>query len=352
MCNAFASHGHQVELWVTNRHTQIALSPEEYYGTTLNFLLERVTVIDLVGKVYLFPHFLGKFIFQFERLQFIIGFIIRIRKINFNVIYSRDEWLLFFLSFFFTQTSLVYESHEAKYNFAARRILKKGIRCVCISEGIFNSYKEKGVPVDQMIVAHDGVDDSFFSEHISKKEAQEKLGIVQERPVAMYIGGFDQWKGVETFFKASELLPEVQFVAIGGKPHQISRYSSAYPRVLFLGSRPYKELVFHQRAADVLVIPNTLRNDLSAKYTSPLKLFAHMTSGVPMVVSNIPSIQSVLSSEESFFFRADDQENLSEIIQKVIHDPEMAQKKAKAALEISKKYTWKARAENILAFIM
>lgn len=85
-----------------------------------------------------------------------------------------------------------------------------------------------------------------------------------------------------------------------------------FPHVSFLGERPYKELPINQRAADVLVIPNTARTAISARFTSPLKAFAHMASDVPIVASDVPSIREALSETNAFFFAPDDARSLAD----------------------------------------
>ena len=222
---------------------------------------------------------------------------------------------------------------------------------ICISEGIYNEYINRGYSKYKMMVAHDAIDDSFFDVHITKKEAREMLELPQDKKIVMYIGGFDKWKGVETFFEASKQITNIYFVAIGGREDQIDFYKKKYPSVRFVGSRPYSELKENQQAADVLVIPNTATCKLSSLYTSPLKLFAHMSSGVPIVASDIPSLTSILSKEEAYLFEADNPHHLSFILHGVIVYSDEAFIRAKKAKQVVKNFTWKMRAKKILDFI-
>lgn len=348
MCNAFAAQGHKVTVAVTNRPTEVTEDSADYYGEALSFTLQRIAVFDAVRASRRAPRLIKSLLYAVQRLQFAW-------KVNLKeqaVVYGRDPLLLWFLLFRTKKNQkIIYESHEAHYNFFVRRLFAQGVKVVVISEGIRDFYTSKGEPVEHMLVAHDGIDDSFLSETINKEQSRQRLGLPLDKKIAMYIGGFDAWKGIDTFFAASELAPEILFVAIGGSADEVQLKKRQHPNVLFLGNRPYRELRKNQRAADVLVVPNTARNKLSAEYTSPLKIFAHMASGVPLLVSNIPSLRTILGKDAATFFDPDDSASLSEQAKHcVAHDTD-TQQKAEVAYQKSKTFTWSKRAEGIITFV-
>ncbi len=340
-CQAFTGHGIDVTLVTNNRDTGPVA---DWIGFSPRFEHRRVRH----GLVFV-PY--SKFFFLLNNILFLLFVVIKLRSRKFDYFYVRDEWLAWFISFVVSTSQLIWESHEAKYNVAARRVLKKGIRCVCISEGIRDYYVHKSVSTAQLLVAHDAVDNSFFNVDISKDEVRSQLGLSIDASIAMYIGGFDQWKGIEIFFAASEICPEVTFVAIGGTTDQVSKFRRVYPQVIFLGQLPYRQLPVLQQAADVLVIPNSSKSLLSAGYTSPLKLFSYMTSGIPIIASEIPSIKVVLESNAGFFFTPDDQTSLADTITYVLSHPAEAATRAEQARSLSSDYTWSKRALKIKVFI-
>ncbi len=343
MCQAFVQNGVRVDLFVSTRKVQGDGSVEDYVGFTPSFSIHRVWTPSRVD--------FGSVFFLFTTLVFCLGCVRRVLRGEYDVVFTRDEWAAWFFSFFVASEKLVWESHEAKYNIAARSILRKGIKTVVISEGIRNTYAARGVAVEQMLVAHDGIDESFFGKVETKQEARAQLDLPQDKKIVMYIGGFDGWKGVETFFGASERARDILFVAIGGSEEEIASYKERYPRVRFLGRRPYRELKDNQQAADVLVIPNTAQSELSARFTSPLKLFAHMASGVPIVASDVPSIRAVLDDESGYFFEPDGAESLAERLTAVCENTDKALKKARELQEKTLQYTWSNRADVIIYFI-
>lgn len=344
MCEAFVENGATVDLIVSNRVGKNQQSFEEYYGFSPSFEIVRYYTPNIIHWGFVF--------FLSTSFIFCLGAWHRVVFGTYDVIYSRDQWILLFFSLFIPVRKLAWESHEGNYSIISRAILARGIKVVAISEGIRDYYVERGVPSERILVAHDGIDDSFFGEVESKAQARERLGLPQDAMIAMYIGGFDRWKGVETFFKASECADDgILFVAIGGTAEEVAHYQVQYPKVRFLGARPYRELKDNQQAADVLVIPNTAENDLSSKFTSPLKLFAHMASTVPIVASNVPSIRAVLGEDNALFFKSGDDASLYAQLKNILVNPREASVRAEKTRALSQEYTWGTRARNIIRFI-
>lgn len=169
----------------------------------------------------------------------------------------------------------------------------------------------------------------------------------------MYIGGLEAWKGAETLCKAAALLvkDEILVVIIGGVDEEIRKFRADYPEVLFLGSHPYRELPQNQQAADILIIPNSAGEEISRRFTSPLKLFAHMVSSRPIVASDLPSIREVLDDSNAAFFKPDSPKELAHAVASVLVDRTLAETLSQNALERATGFTWEKRAQAILDFL-
>lgn len=342
MSQAFAQSGSLVDLVVNKRIILDKKTIDDYFKINSAFNIIRIS-----GGLFT-PHI--KASFYLSEIFFTLSFLYLYKSKSYDILYARSEWIVWVLSIFVSAEKLVWESHEAKLSFPAKRLLKKRIKTVVISEGIQEDYIKFGIPEDNLIVAHDGIDESFFGAVETKEQARTRLGIPAGEKVAMYIGGFDGWKGVETFFDAAALVEKMHFVAVGGSPEQMAVFSKKYTRVLFLGPLPYADLKDNQQAADILVIPNSAKTELSSRYTSPLKLFAHMASGVPIVASDIPSLVSVTGRGLATLVPADNPVALAGGISEVIHDYSNKLKLAQELKKSSFRYTWTQRAKNILYF--
>jgi len=331
-CGALADQGVDVTLFVTSRQTDIVANPFEYYRVKENFKIVYGYCPNLV---------------RFGRVGFVLMNIIfsqscayYVWKNNPDIVYSRDAFLLF--DQILWRQRKIYEVHDGQWNLVLRFIRLSGI--VAISQGLKNFYEKKGFR--NILVAHDAVDLKEF-------EAKEKadLGINTDKKIVMYIGHLYGWKGLDSFLGASLKLPEYQFVVIGGTDKEVDKMSKEYTQVSFLGYKPYNELVKNQNVADVLVIPNSGKSDISRLYTSPLKVFSYMTSGVPIVTSDLPSLREILNEDNAYFAEPDNADSFAKVIKEVFDNYDKAKAKAqKARLDVNK-YTWENRAKSIISFL-
>lgn len=338
MCQAFVNAGAEVDLYVNHRVTGSLDEIGKYYEILPNFSLRRLSHGIFNPAI--------KITFYVSELFFTVHFLPK--KPAYDYVYSRSEWIIWFLSFFISADKLMWESHEAKQNYPARRIINKGIKMVVISEGIRDVYQSSLKSQNQLLVAHDGIDESFYEPVESKEEARVRLGIDINKKVAMYIGGFDAWKGIDTFCLSSDYT-DVSLVVIGGSTEEVNKYKTIYPKVKFLGQKPYSELKNNQQAADILVIPNSSREKVSSSYTSPLKLFAHMSSGIPIVAADVPSVKNV--SNQVTFFAPDNPKSLAKALDDVFANYEGKCTLALRIREITRKYLWIERAKQIIKYI-
>lgn len=347
MCNAFTMNGNEVTLMVTDRKTNITDIPEVFFGVPINFSVIRIPVPDIAGVSSKIPRVFRPFFFTVQRLVFAYR---ASRPINsFDLVYGRDEWILWLVSLF-SKVRIVWESHEARYSVAGKMLIKKEVPIIVISEGICDFYIGQGVN-QKILVAHDAVDERFFAPHVSTEDARKFLGISTQKPVVMYIGGLEEWKGVEILCKAGEGQSVFDVYVVGGKEKEIALLQKKYPSVHFLGQRAYRDLPSTQQAADILVIPNSAKDAVSSEYTSPLKLFTHMTSKKILVASRVQSIMNILTTDDVFFFEPDTHESLQKTIIEALAQSEESVKRSTHAYEKSFQYTWNSRAERIISFI-
>jgi glycosyltransferase involved in cell wall biosynthesis len=65
------------------------------------------------------------------------------------------------------------------------------------------------------------------------------------------------------------------------------------------GFKEKQRIPEYQMAADMLVLPNIPSTKESEKYTSPIKMFEYMASGVPIIASDMPSLREVLNDHNA-----------------------------------------------------
>ena len=289
------------------------------------------------------------------------------KKNKINYIYCRESRLLFFLIifnkiFFRLNIRYVYEVHwlgANKIDFYVDKFLINHINYFifitnCLKSSFFKKHK-KSDKLFNYIVSPDGVDVGKFSLAVSREGKYVFNEQIVNKKIVLYSGsvGVYDWKGVDIFLKLPKINKNINFVLVGGKDNIIRDVKNKYnfKNLFFTGYIDHENIPLYLKLADILILPNKSGNIISECYTSPLKLFEYMASGVPIIASNLPSIKEILNEENSFLFEANNVNDLSEKINFVLENKDEAEKKAKQALEDVKKYTWKKRAENIINFI-
>lgn len=344
MCAEFAKQGAEVDLVVPAKKNFHDADPFDHYGIERTFRITRITVPDLLSRTSLLP----KITFLLD--LFFYGLALYRQPISRErIIYTRDYVLLFFLP---RSVKVILEVHDIpRWKWIFRRAVSRASGFVAITQGVKEVLVEHGLSQERIHVAPDGVHLAEFEHPESRIDARRRLGLPQDEKIAMYIGRIDGWKGTDTLFEAAARVENIRTVVIGAIPAELERLSRTYPRVTFFAMRPYKELADNQQASDVLVLPASGKHAISARYTSPLKLFSYMASGVPIIASDVPSLREVLDDKSAFFFKADDAQDLARVIEYALAHKEEGSEKARIAKRMVTGYTWEERAKGILAFI-
>lgn len=348
-CEAFADLGYDVELWAPRRRNYLDGDAFKYHGVKQNFRLVQLPAIDIsiISKRF---YFLLSLTFAISVLAYALY-----RRVGDAAMYSHEEHALFLLTLFFRKT--VNEIHDfPRKNFLHRTLLRRVWKIV-----VTNNWKKGelakrfGVPSEKMLAIPNAVDVEQFTNAPERKDAREMLNLLGGKTLIVYTGHLYSWKGVDTLLEATKVFPEkVLLYMVGGTENDLRTYREKYgglQNVVFTGMRPHDEIPLWLRAADILVLPNTAKEDISKYYTSPMKLFEYMASGTPILASDLPSIREIVVEAEVVFFEPDNPTSLAEKIEfMLVHADEM-EKRRVITSESVLRYTWPKRAEKIRNFL-
>jgi glycosyltransferase involved in cell wall biosynthesis len=360
MVEAFQGQGVDVELVVAKRaNNQLEHEdPFNYYGLKKRFKIKKLPLIDLVD--------LGLSIkglsVPLQNTSFAISAFFSLLFSKADIIYSRDEFSLFLLSFF--KKNLVFELHtftESKklykmilFKFLFRRVKK----IVVITKGLQGLLENQlGVSQDKIVVSADAVDLKQFVISKTRKECRDQLGLPLDKNIILYTGHLFGWKGVNRLVESSSYLADNDLIVIvGGMEHdqkKLNKFISEknLRNILIVGYKPPKDIPVYLKAADILVLPNSGKNKISEHYTSPMKMFEYMAANKPIVASDIPSIKEVLNSDNAVLVAPDDSSALADGIKNILSNEELAEKVSQNAYTTVQDYTWDKRAKKVLNFI-
>lgn len=206
-----------------------------------------------------------------------------------------------------------------------------------------------GVSEEKITVELNAVDLKQFARSESREEARIQLGLPADAPIVLYTGHLYSWKGADTLAEAASYVPDAAFYFVGGTEEDVRRFKGAHtgPTIHVMGHQPHALIPVWQRAAHVLVLPNSGAARISSLYTSPMKLFEYMASRTPIVASDVPAVREVLSEEAGLLVAPDNAEALGMAIREVLTHPTEAVARAEVAYQQVSTHDWEARARRI-----
>jgi glycosyltransferase involved in cell wall biosynthesis len=257
---------------------------------------------------------------------------------------------------------LFWEAHDLPQGRVARLALRRLLPLlrgvIPISDGLREELSALGLPPDALLVAPDAVDLDRFASLPTRSAARGALGLPLEARIVVYTGHLYRWKGAHTLALASRHLPpDVTVYVVGGTPADVTAFRAfvaeeALENVRVVGYVPPVEVPVWLVAADALALPNSAAEAISARYTSPLKLFEYMAAGRPIVASDLPSLKEVLADGvNARLVRPDDPVALAAGLAAVLADPAAGAALAEQATRDVAGRTWHARAAAVRDFV-
>ena len=225
---------------------------------------------------------------------------------------------------------------------------------IAISEGVREDLDALGIDGGDVRVEHDGYQPPATPPP-ARGEARWQLGLGEDERVVVYTGGLLEWKGVDLLVEAARELAGTRVVIAGGMDADVDRLhrlADGIPNVRVDGFQPPERVPLYLAAGDVGVVPNRSRPAISARYTSPLKVFEAMGAGLPLVASDLPSLRAILAPDvDAVLVPPDDASALAEGLRRVLDDDGLRARLAARSLERAPEHTWDARAERLLEWM-
>lgn len=348
-CQQFIRDGFDVELWIPYRHNpeMKAADPFEYHGIEERFPIHVLKTPDLMP-------YLGNVGFLLMVLFFNVATAFRLRRYASRekvIVYAHDLRDLVVPSLLrLPMFCEIHDYYESGFRALNAFVLRRTNGLI-----VTNSIKQKnlheryGYPMDRMIKQPNAVQVSMFDIEIEKDDARRQLDLPLDKKLVLYTGHLFSWKGVHTLAEAAQFLPDDTLIYfVGGTDHDRKNLQSfiterKLPRIKFLPHQPHGKIPVFLKAADVVVLPNTAKEDASKYETSPVKLFEYLASGQSLVVSDLPSIREVVSESEVTFAQPDDPQSFASTIGEVLHNRQPVEEKTKKARELAKTFSWESR---------
>ncbi|MFG0317587.1 MAG: glycosyltransferase [Planctomycetota bacterium JB042] len=361
-CDALVARGADVAILAPRRRNDFPLEDDEipaYYGLAAAPRIERLFTIDWIDAV---PTRLQRGPFVLQSLTFAAAVRRRLRgEPAGSVVYSRDPWTLAALTRGRGAAQpLFFEVHDLPRHERPRRELVRALGrtagVVTITHGLLDDLVGLGLDRERATVLPDGFSPSRFADPPSREQARRALRVDPDARLAVYAGHLYPWKGADVLVEAAAGSGRFEALLVGGRPEDQRRIRALVQRHGATNVRldppvAPRKVPAYLAAADVLVLPNSGKETISARYTSPLKLFEFLATGRPIVASDLPSLREILDEETAVLVPPDDPAALRAGIEATLADGAGAAARAGRALAASERYTWDARAERLEAFV-
>ncbi|TSC77211.1 MAG: group 1 glycosyl transferase [Parcubacteria group bacterium Gr01-1014_31] len=347
-CAALTAQGAEVTLVVPARRNPLGKTdPFTCYGIAQRFPIVRLPVVDLVGVA---RRLVGSLGFWIESFTFARAVKKYLRSHPADFVWGRDELILWLLGPLPMRVGVELHSlPKRKYRSLLTRAALIAVISRALGVGVARQYS---VPAGKLVLTPDASDVvEFFP---SQDASRDQLYLPRDRKIAVYVGHFYEWKGVQALAEAAGGLPAKDWlvVMVGGLGPDAAALQSycqkiGVTNVKVVTHQPRTQVPLWLAAADVLVIPNSAKTERSRLYTSPLKLFEYLAAGRPIVASDLSSIREIVSEKEVVFAKPDDPQDLARAIREAGEYDQSAREGA--AKKLAERYTWDGRATTILA---
>ena len=347
MCEAF-SRLYSIELIVPTKKDTVTENkdPFSYYGVEKSFVIKKIWSLDPYWLMKLPQGIYIKFqiLFFLARVFLYLCFL---KNKDDIIFYTRDEYMLPLLQRF--SKKVVWEAHtlpkNAKYY---ARYWKSCIRIIAITSFLKNELVGHGVEEKKIQIEPDGVDVKKFGGYLDKEANRKKFGLPLNKIIILYTGHLYDWKGADTLAQACDSLPSsYACVFIGGTQHDIEEFkikNKDKKNMHVLGHKPHEDMPAYLSTADMLIIPNSGKSNISKFYTSPMKFFEYLSTDKPILASDLPTLREIGDKFSGvYYFIPDDEKDLAQKIQQI--DTQKTYERDLA------KFSWDERSKRIIEFI-
>lgn len=217
-----------------------------------------------------------------------------------------------------------------------------------------DSFVRAGVAEGKLLVAHNGAEPARMLPRLTRAEARGKLGLPQDRAIAVYAGRVNARKGLDQILLLAAARPDVLILLVGSEGEgPFERAAAAQPNVRIVGWQSPATLPPWLYAADVLLIPPS-RAPLErfGQTVLPMKTFAYLAAGRPILAPVAPDTAELLrDGENALLVPPEDTGAAAAALDRLLGDRSLGERLGANAAALAESLSWDARARRILDFL-
>ncbi len=203
--------------------------------------------------------------------------------------------------------------------------------CICTSQNILEKIKTK---TNRVQLIPNATEFEYFNE-LPINDLLKDI----DKPIIGYYGAIAEWFDTDTVEFVAKSRPDWNIVLIGHTFFSDVERLKKYNNIHLLGEKPYKELTKYLYWFDVCLIPFKLCDLILS--TNPVKFYEYISSGKPVVSSNLPELQQY----KGIMYFANNKEEFLEKIGLALKEDD--EKVKKTRIEIAQCNDWNHRVNEI-----
>jgi glycosyltransferase involved in cell wall biosynthesis len=227
---------------------------------------------------------------------------------------------------------------------------------VTVADSVRQNLIKNGMPPEKIVKLHLGYNKFFLERQPQQAEVwRQKLLTGGRSHLVVYAGGLYRFKGVDLLIDVAKMLPDVQFAIAGGDEAKVEAYrqrarEQQVSNISFIGYVLHQDLPGLLQAADVLAHPHL--SGEAAEFTSPLKFFDYITSGAPIVASEIPPLMEFKGTNAvAAWCEPDDPGQFAQGVAQVLQAYPRRSGGFELKATILSDYSWENRISKILSYV-
>lgn len=253
---------------------------------------------------------------------------------------------------------VIYEREHNQYNKYDSKIVNSPLFQVAITvaDSVKDNMIAMGMPPDKIVKLPLSFNSFFLTRNpAAALQWREKLLANQRKQLVVYSGGLYSFKGVDLLLDVAQKLPEIQFAFAGGKAEQLKNYHQQVAQkkldnVTFLGYIQHESLSSLLQAADILAHPHL--SGAASTFTSPLKFFEYLASGVPIVASEIPPLKEFQAQNIiAGWCETDSVEAYTRCLLDTLNKYPRKENGYQEQIEFARQFSWESRLGKILSYL-
>ncbi len=350
MCEAFIENGHAIELVIPRTHASRQLPFQDYYRLRVDVSVRVVGGLDWYsgGKI---PFALGSLVYMVSSIWYLWRE--KWRGMT-GIVFVVDMDSFSYMSLLFGPFPYAIEIDRMPATWLNRMALWRSSGIVCINREVRTDVLAiTHLPPGLVIDSPNGVDPTWF-EGLSKAEARRMLKIPADDRIALFVGRFWRYKGIEIFIDAAKRLTSTRIYLVGGTKEEFMKELDVHeiPSALHVaGECQHNEVPTWLAAADALVMVGDKGHLHSGRYFSPLKIFEYMAADRPVIAADVPAIRAVVPDSLALWYESGNGEDLAQKIEYAVTESDEVREMAHKARETARSHTWAIRAREIFEFM-